>query len=113
MDYPAIAEAEMVAEKPYDAGDAEQVNEARKKAGRKKREDLDVVHALMQHAKGRMWLYEWLEACKIFSSPIVPNDTHFTYHNIGEQNIGKRLLQQITEAAPEQYMLMMQEAREK
>ncbi len=112
-DNAAIAEAEMLAEKGYDASDPEQVNQARKKAGRKKKEELDFVSAIMSVPQGRAWMYGLLAACKVFGSPIVQGDPYFTYHNIGEQNIGKKLLQEINDAAPDEYIMMMREAKEK
>lgn len=111
MDHSLRAEAELIAEKPYDAGDPEQVNQARKRAGRKKRDELDFMKHIMEMQQGRAWMYKLLEDCKCFGSPIVPGDPYFTYHNIGEQNIGKRLLIEINEAAPEEYVLMMREAK--
>jgi len=107
---PSEAEAELVAEKPYDASDPEQVNQARKKAGRKKRGTLEFVKAIMTVPQGREWMYDMLVICKVFGSPLVPGDTHYTYHNLGEQNIGKKLLQDINTSAPDEYVMMIKEA---
>lgn len=115
-DYASITEQEMLLEEPYNADDREQVNkranEERKRSARIRKEELDFVKAIMILPQGRKWMYNMLDTCKTFSNPIVPNDTHFTYHNIGEQNIGKKLLQDINDSSPDEYVLMMKEARE-
>lgn len=112
MDYPATTEAEMLLEEPYNAGDPKAVNEARKKAARERKEELEFISAIMSSPQGRKWMFNIMNICKTFTSPIVPGDTHFTYHNLGEQNIGKKLLQDINDGAPQQYMVMITEARE-
>lgn len=111
-DNAAIAEAELITEKPFDASDPKQVNEARKRAGRKKRNDLDFIKAIMTVQEGRAWMLDLLNTCNIFGNPVVTGDPYFTYHNIGSQNIGKKLLQDINEAAPDEYVMMMKEAKE-
>lgn len=112
MDYPGTAEQEILSEEAYNAADKTAVNNARKKTARLRKEELEFISAIMSLPKGRKWMLNMLTICKTFNNPIVPGDTHFTYHNIGEQNIGKKLLQDINDASPEQYTLMMKEARE-
>lgn len=113
VDYPLQAEAEFLTEEPYNAGNKEHVNKRRAKEGRQLRQKLDYMKTIMSTSQGREWIYNLLEICKVFNSPIVMGDTHFTYHNIGEQNIGKKLLQDINQAAPDEYIIMMKEARER
>lgn len=102
---------EYLEEKPYNAADPEQVNALRKKDGRKVKSHREYLKTIMSSQQGRSWMFELLNTCKIFSSPIVAGDVYFTYHNIGEQNIGKYYLQLISEIAPDEYVLMMQESR--
>lgn len=102
-------EAEIEAEKPYDASDPEAVNTARRRAGRKKFDALRVVHALMQHKDGRKWIYSKLEACHIFSTPFEKGYPDASSFRMGEQNIGLQFLAEVVSAAPEQYVLMCQE----
>lgn len=111
VNYPAQSESEHLAEKPYNAADKEQVQSARKRTGRKRREELDYIRNIMSTPLGRAWMFNLLGACKTFSSPIVAGDAYYTYHNIGEQNIGKKLLQDINDASPDEYVLMLKEAR--
>jgi hypothetical protein len=106
-------EAEELAEKPYDASNPEEVNMARKKAGRKKANRLRIVEAIMQHADGRAWMYGILDRCHIYGSPLVQGDPYATHYMIGESNIGRLILSDVVDAAPDKYLLMIQEAREK
>lgn len=111
VDYVASSEAEMLNEQAYDASNKKMVNDARKKEARLRREELDFIRTIMSNKEGRRWILGLLNTCKTFSSPIVSGDPHFTYHNIGEQNIGKKILQDINDACPEFYTEMMKEAR--
>lgn len=111
VDYAADAAAEFVAEQEYDSSDPEQVNKAHQKASTARRDELDFVKAIMDLPQGRKWMYNFLATCNSFGNPVVPGDTHLTYHNLGAQNLGKKLLQDIDEAAPAEYVLMMREAR--
>ncbi len=112
MDYPGVAEQEILQEEVYNAGDEKDVTNARKKSARMRKEELEFVSAIMSSPQGRKWMLNILTICKTFTNPVVPGDTHFTYHNIGEQNIGKKLLQDVNDSAPDQYILMMKESRE-
>lgn len=111
MDHPAIAEAELLAQQPYNASDKKQVNNARKKVARERRDELDYVKAIMSTKQGRKWMYDMIVACKVFHNPVVQGDPYATYHNIGGQNLGKKLIQDINDAAPEEYVAMMREAK--
>lgn len=106
-----MTDQEVQIERPFDAGDAKQVNERNKKLGRKRKEKEYYIRTIMGTPQGRAWMLELLESCKIFGNPVVPGDPYFTYHNIGEQNVGKKLLQDINVAAPQEYVTMMQESR--
>src|ERR1700719_1100745 len=90
-------EAERLAEEPFNADDRESVNKRRKSAARREKAHLTVVRNIMLNEAGRAWMYDKLEACKIFGNPIriVDGggvDPLGTLFNIGEQNIGKLLL---------------------
>lgn len=108
---PAQAEAEFEQVEHYNAADPKQVNTARKKEARKERERLEVVEALMQNKKTRVWLYNILEKCHMFGNPIIPGDTHSTYFNLGEQNVGKLLLLDAMKF-PTEYVIMMAEGKD-
>lgn len=116
MDYPGIAEQNLLQEQPFNADDPEQVkkrnNAQRKKAARVRKEELDFIKAIMSSLQGRKWMYNLIEECKSWGNPIIPGDVYLTYENLGRQNIGKKLFQDVGEAAPEEYVLMLKEARE-
>lgn len=111
-DIPREAEANALIEQTFDASDPLQVNNARKKAGRKKREDLDFIQGVMSLAQGRKWVYEFLKECDVYGNPIVQGDTHATYFNLGKRNIGQLLLQDVQQF-DDYYLKMLKEARER
>lgn len=112
---PIEAEAELIAEEPFDASDPIAVNRARKKAGRKKKNNLEFVEAMMSVPQGRKWLYNFMESCAVFGNPLVhgvdghvdPLATHF---RLGEQNAGKRVLSDL-QNFPDYYAAMMRESK--
>lgn len=110
---PAITEAEELAEQPYDTSDPVQVNAERKKSARLRRARLEMVKALMDIPAGRLWFYDHLEFCHMWSPSFVMGDPHATSFKEGERNIGNRLLADIMDAAPEKYVVMVQEGKAK
>ena len=96
---------------PYDTADPAAVNAARKKDARKRRERLDVVAGLMDLKQGRAWMYGWMEACHIFQTSFLAGQPDATAFKEGERNIGLRILADVMAAAPEKYIVMMDEAR--
>jgi hypothetical protein len=110
VDIPSTAEQEILLEKPYDASDVEEVSKARKKSGRNRRARLDFVQGMMTLPEGRKYLWELLEKCFVFGNPVVVGDTHLTYMNLGQQNIGKMVLQDVQEFS-DLYLKMVEEAK--
>lgn len=102
-------QAENEAEKSYDASDPKAVNNARKRAGRKKASELEVVRVLMNTTQGRAWMFDILQMCHISSPTFVRGDPHATSFQEGERNIGNRLLHDINRAAPDMYAKMCSE----
>lgn len=113
-DNKAIIEAEIVDDKPYDSSDPVQVGEARKRAGRKKRQGLTFVSAILELPQGREWLYQLLGTCDIFR----------TSYNMGERKdamafregkrfIGLQLLADARQADPDRFNLMLNECEGK
>lgn len=94
---------------PYIASDPKQVNNARKKSARKLAERLRMVEAIMQQIEGRRWVFDFLQGCHIYGNPVVQSDPHMTYFNLGQENVGKRLLADVVAAAPREYLLMLEE----
>lgn len=95
----------------YDAADPKIVNDTRKKSARLRKKRTDFVKAMMDTHEGRMWAYEILCMCHIAENTEVLGHPHATSFRNGERNIGLKLLADISEAAPEKYMVMMVEGR--
>lgn len=105
-----IAEAEFVAEQGFDANDPEQVNNARVKAGRKKKKNLQVVEAIMQHPDSREWFYRLLTACDVFrNSYVFGEPAEGMAFREGKRYIGLQLLADIRKASPENFCKMLDE----
>lgn len=94
-----------------DASDVVTTNNRSRDQARYARSDADVLRKLMHDAPGRAWLYRILEACHIYESPFVPGQADSTAFKLGEQNVGRRLLAQVTAASGDLYMTMLKEAR--
>jgi hypothetical protein len=111
VDHPAVAAAELETAQPYDTSDPKQVNTARKRAARFRRERLDEVRTIMGRESGRAWVYGHLESCSIFSTTFTHGDPHASSFKEGERNAGLRLLADVMEAAPDQYVVMVREGK--
>lgn len=97
---------------PFNSSDPVQVNERRKKLGRQKQRSLTVVEALMQHKDGRAWLNDLIVGTDYNGHPVVQGDPYLTYYNLGQMNVGKRILAEAQEFT-DLYLKMIQEARKK
>ncbi len=96
-----------------DTSDPKSVNNARKKEARLAADRAKVVTAIMDITAGRLWLYELLAFCKMYTpafSPVNP-DPCVTAFACGMQNVGLRVLAEIQAAAPKQYLTMIAEAK--
>lgn len=96
-------------EQSYDTSDKEQVNTARKKASRTKADRLKFIAAAMTHEQGRAWFFDLLVFCKTISTPF-NDDPYRTAFNCGMSNVGLRIMGDIQEAAPDQYLIMIKES---
>lgn len=113
VDYPAIAEAEMLLAEPYNAADPKAVNEARKKAARERREELDYLKQILSSAEGRRWLLRLMALGDILADPYNPgNSVEHTHVNMGVQKITRKLWKDILELSPEDFSRMYKESQE-
>lgn len=96
-------------ESSVDTNDPVQVNEARKRAGRKRVSRLHFVQAAMDTPQGRAWFHDFLLSCNMFSSPFSPGASDVTNFRLGEMNVGLRILADIQKVAPKQYLDMLKE----
>lgn len=95
-------------EETYNSSDEKQVNKARKKEARSKSDRLKFISAAMQHEQGRAWFYDILLFCKVINTPF-REDPYITAFNCGLQNVGLRILSDLQEAAPKEYLSMVEE----
>lgn len=98
-------------EVPFDAGDPKQVNDSRKKAARLRQKRVAFVRQMMNDENGRLWMYDMLESCYIFGNALQPGQTDVTFFNLGQQNVGKKMLADVVEICPDLYIRMMQEGK--
>lgn len=97
---------------PYDAADPKAVNNARKRSVRLRKKRTDFVRAMMDQHQGRMWIYDYLTLGHVAEPTHTPGDPYSTAFREGERNFANKMLQDISESAPDKYMLMMEEGRD-
>lgn len=104
-------EAEELPERPFDASSPTEVNEARKKAGRKKVKERETLQTLMQYENGRKFLYESIK-CILEGNPLVAGDPYSTYFNLGQEYRARLIFQEIVKVAPQEFALMIEESED-
>lgn len=105
-------QAEEEIETPYDASDKEQVNEARKKSGRKKKEEREDYVSLMETEKGRSFLWKFCAAV-VTGDPVIPGDIYSTYYNLGQERKARELFKELLKVVPAQVAQMVEENMDK
>ena|SRR5215472_9505159 len=95
-----------------DASDPKQVRQAQKEARIRERLRQDVIRNLMSGIAGRSFIYDLLNGCHVFGTSFALNGLQMAF-NEGERNVGLKLLNDIMQAAPDSYPLMMREANER
>lgn len=98
----------VVDDENIDTSDPVAVNKSRKKYARTRADRLRFIEAAMKHEQGRAWFNDILVFCKVFQGPF-NDDPYKTAFLCGEQNIGLRILSDIQEAAPKEYLMMVNE----
>lgn len=94
-----------------DTADPKAVNRARKKAARTRADRLRFVEAAMGTEEGRAWYFDLLNRCRVFNQPFTDGDPHKTSFKCGELNIGNQVLADILDAAPDKFVTMNTEGR--
>lgn len=89
------------------AADKEQVKKAGSKAERIREQELNDIRFLLSREQGRRFLWRYLEICGVYRSSFTGNSQ--TFFNEGERNVGLKLLDDIMEAAPDAYLVMLKE----
>ena len=93
----------------YNAANRKDVRRLEKQAKLDERARLDTTRSLMASAAGRQWVYESLRDCHVFASSFSLNAQEVAFKE-GERNVGLRLLNDIMNASPDEYITMMREA---
>lgn len=95
----------------YDATDQSAENNARRDELRRQRLDAQVVNRILRDKNGRDWLYRKLVKCHIYGTSFEPGQPDTTAFKLGQENIGKQLMLEAINAAPDAYMLMLAEQK--
>lgn len=95
----------------YNADDPKQVKAAKKQAEFDEALKLDVIKGVMSTIRGRQWIYDMLNSAHIFSTTFIMGSPDGSAFAEGERNHGLRLLVDVQNAAPDLYLLMVQEAK--
>ena len=103
-----MSELELEVEETYNAANEDHVKKAKKRDSDSKTKRLITVQALMSRPETRSYLYSILDLCNVFrtSYDTSPNTVYFRE---GARNVGLKVLADINEAAPDQYMVMIKE----
>lgn len=96
---------------PFDATDPKAEESARREESRQRREDLDALRAMMLSKTGRACLYRQLLRCHIYASAFAPGQSDLTSFQLGEENVGKRLMLDLQSASLDLYLQMLKEQR--
>jgi hypothetical protein len=89
-------------------GNAKSVEESTEKAKRRRRAELEDMRAVLTLPGGRKLLWRYMGIAGIYKTSFTGNYT--TFFNEGMRQVGLEILKDVTEASPEAYLLMMQEA---
>jgi hypothetical protein len=97
----------------YDAGSRKDVRRLEKEAKLAESNRLAYTKRIMGDSAGRKWMYDLLVRCHIWQTPFAAGQSDVTAFRIGEQNIGLQIFADVIAAAPQEYVLMMNEASQK
>lgn len=100
----------VLTEEPFNAGDEAQVKERTKKVKTARERELDDLRAILDTKGGRRFVWRLLAASELFAVSDVMNASIYALE--GKRKLGKLLFNDVMEAAPEAYLLMMKESKE-
>ena len=93
----------------YNAGERKDVRRLEKESKLADQNRREFMAGVMSTQPGRLWMFDKLQACHIFASSFTTNALQTAFAE-GERNVGLQLLNDIMQACPDQYVLMMKEA---
>lgn len=93
------------------AADAGQVKEARRRERDQLKQETDDLRWLLDQPQFRRFVWRYLGWCRVFES--IFEQSSKIYFNAGVQDVGHKLMAEVTAASPEAFLQMMQENKEK
>lgn len=90
------------------ASDKEQVKKARRAENNLEEKKLDDMRWVLRDPQGRRVLWRIMSFCKSYSSAYA-TEANDAYYNIGQQDVGRFVMSEITKADEEKLFLMMKE----
>lgn len=99
-----------MSDKPFNAGDETQVQERGKKEKFGRDREMDDLRSILASRSGRRFIWRFLVASELFAVSEVMNASIYALE--GKRKLGKVLFNDVMEAAPEAYLLMMKESKE-
>jgi len=96
---------------PVDAGDPVQRKEKLKEAKSAEQILKETVRGMMLTEANRKYVYDLLASCNIYGNSFA-SDPYKTAFNLGEQNIGRRILADLQLSCPDLYLVMLEEQKE-
>jgi hypothetical protein len=93
----------------YDAGDAVSVKSKEKLAKVREERRLNGLRQIMGSADGRLWMWQFLSECGLFS--VIFNGNSKDYFNLGQRNAGMPIFLDIQRHCLDEYILMCQEMK--
>jgi hypothetical protein len=97
-------------DKPFNAGDESQVKERIQRAKTARENELDDLKLVLDTKPGRRFIWRMLVASELFAVAEVMNASIYALE--GRRKLGKLLFNDVMEAKPEAYLLMMKESKE-
>jgi hypothetical protein len=92
------------------AADKKQVRKAAQKEQSRRDKELNDLRFILNDVQGRRFLWRYLGECGVFRSSFTGSSE--TFFREGERNVGLKLINDIHEASPEAYILMIKENKE-
>jgi hypothetical protein len=92
----------------YNAADRKNVRAAEKAAKREAQERHNLLVATMSSTSGRKWIHDLLFSCHVFRASFSNDPLEMAFRE-GERNVGLRILDDLMQACPDDYVLMMRE----
>jgi len=100
----------MTKKKMYNASNPEHIAEARQQDEFVTHNKVKLMQEVMGTLGGREFFYDLLCYCSAFNTPFT-GEINTTNFNCGKQSVGFRLIADLEQASPENYVLMCREGK--